>query len=110
MLAVLLRDPRSAARGPERAGHGGDRQPDLRGARVIGALQRRSEKRVGPGGTWAQVAFGASVAAVYGLLVLVHVVAAIFIALTIVCALRGLGLYTNALVARRTRARTVIQV
>src|SRR5436309_28080 len=63
-----------------------------------------------PGRTWAQVAFGASVAAVYGLLVLVHVVAAIFIALTIVCVLRGLALYTNAWVARRTRARTVIQV
>jgi hypothetical protein len=62
-----------------------------------------------PGGSWAQVAFGVSVAAVYGLLVLVHVVAAIFIALTIVCTLRGLGLYASALAARRTRARAAIQ-
>src|SRR5947209_6844088 len=41
----------------------------------------------------AQVAYGASVAVVYSLLVLLHVVAAIFFALTVVCALRGLGLY-----------------
>lgn len=62
-----------------------------------------------PSGTWAQVAFGASVAAIYALLLLVHAVAAIFIALTIVCALRGLGLYAHALVVRRTDAKSVKQ-
>lgn len=62
-----------------------------------------------PSGTWAQAAFGASVAAVYALLVVAHIVAAIFIALTIVCALRGLGLYTNALVVGRTRAKAAVQ-
>lgn len=58
---------------------------------------------------WAQIAYGAAVAAVYALLILLHVVAAIFIALTIVCALRGLGLYANALAARRKHAKAVMQ-
>ncbi|MFL5698837.1 MAG: enediyne biosynthesis protein UnbU [Ktedonobacteraceae bacterium] len=62
-----------------------------------------------PTGSWEQVAFGAGVAAVYGLLIVMHVVAAIFIALTLVCALRGLGLFTKALLARRTRAKAVVQ-
>jgi len=62
-----------------------------------------------PTGSWAQVAFGAGVAAVYGLLIVVHVVAAIFIALTLVCALRGLGLFTKALLASRTRTKAVVQ-
>lgn len=58
---------------------------------------------------WAQIAYGAAVAAVYALLILLHVVAAIFIALTIVCALRGLGLYANALAVRRKHAKAVMQ-
>jgi len=62
-----------------------------------------------PTGSRAQVAFGAGVAAVYGLLIVVHVVAAIFIALTLVCALRGLSLFTKALLARRTQAKAVMQ-
>ena len=62
-----------------------------------------------PIGRWAQVAFGAGVAAVYGLLIVVHVVAAIFIALTLVCALRGLSLFTKALLTRRTQAKAVVQ-
>jgi enediyne biosynthesis protein E5 len=62
-----------------------------------------------PTGPWAQIAYGAAVAAVYALLILLHVVAAIFIALTIVCALRGLGLYANALAARRKHAKAVMQ-
>ena len=62
-----------------------------------------------PTGSRAQVAFGAGVAAVYGLLIVVHVVAAIFIALTLVCALRGLSLFTKALLARRTQAKAVAQ-
>jgi hypothetical protein len=62
-----------------------------------------------PTGSRAQVAFGAGVAAVYGLLIVVHVVAAIFIALTLVCALRGLSLFIKALLARRTQAKAVVQ-
>lgn len=42
-----------------------------------------------------QVVFGVAVAAVYGLLLLLHVVFGLFCALTIVCALRGLGLYAS---------------
>jgi hypothetical protein len=44
-----------------------------------------------------QVFFGASVAAAYGLLVVSHIVFDLFFALTIVCALRGLGLYLVSL-------------
>jgi hypothetical protein len=62
-----------------------------------------------PTGSRAQVAFGAGVAAVYGLLIVVHVVAAIFIALTLVCGLRGLSLFTKALLTRRTQAKAVVQ-
>jgi hypothetical protein len=62
-----------------------------------------------PTGAWAQVAYGAAVAAVYALLVLLHIVAAIFIALTIVCALRGLVLYISALAAHRKLAKAVMQ-
>jgi len=62
-----------------------------------------------PTGSRAQVAFGAGVAAVYGLLIVVHVVAAIFIALTLVCGLRGLSLFTKALFARRTQAKAAVQ-
>jgi hypothetical protein len=51
---------------------------------------------------WPQVAFGASVAAVYGVLMAMHVVFALFIALTIVCAARGVVLYAAAL-ARSAR-------
>lgn len=62
-----------------------------------------------PNGSWAQVAYGAAVAAVYGLLVLLHIAAAIFIALTIVCALRGSGLYASALVGRKKHTKVVMQ-
>jgi hypothetical protein len=50
---------------------------------------------------WAQVAFGASVAAVYLVLVTLHIVFGLFFALTIVCAARGLSLYAVAIAARR---------
>ncbi|MFN0056796.1 MAG: enediyne biosynthesis protein UnbU [Planctomycetales bacterium] len=40
-----------------------------------------------------QVLFGLAVAAVYGALQMLHVVFGLFLALTIVCALRGLGLF-----------------
>ena len=46
-----------------------------------------------PNGRREQIAFGFSVAAVYGLLLVAHVVFGLFFALTIVCAVRGLGMY-----------------
>jgi hypothetical protein len=49
-----------------------------------------------PNGRRGQVVFGASVAAVYAVLMAVHVVFGLFFALAAVCALRGLGLYALA--------------
>jgi len=46
-----------------------------------------------PAGRRDQIAFGFSVAAVYGLLMVAHVVFGLFFALTIVCAFRGLCAY-----------------
>ncbi|RMF20696.1 MAG: enediyne biosynthesis protein UnbU [Cyanobacteria bacterium J083] len=43
-----------------------------------------------------QVFFGAAVAAVYGLLMVCHIVFGLFFALTIVCTLRGLSFYLQA--------------
>lgn len=54
-----------------------------------------------PTGRRAQVAFGLSVAAVYGLLMVAHVVFGLFFGLTIVCAARGLGLYAQAWARQR---------
>jgi hypothetical protein len=48
----------------------------------------------------AQVLFGASVAAVYGLLVTAHMVFGLFFALIVVCTIRGLWLYVQAFLAR----------
>jgi hypothetical protein len=45
---------------------------------------------------WAQVAFGASVAVVYSLFVMSHIVFGLFFALVIVCVARGLGIYLLA--------------
>ena len=53
--------------------------------------------------TRAQIAFGASVAAVYGLLMVVHVVFGLFFALSIVCTIRATGLYARAWVTSRNR-------
>jgi hypothetical protein len=44
----------------------------------------------------AQVAFGASVALVYSLLLMSHIVFGLFVALAIVCVARGLGMYLLA--------------
>lgn len=58
-----------------------------------------------PQSTRGQVVFGGSVAAVYGILVSLHVVFGVFFALTIVCTCRGLGIAVlNAVAA--TRAST----
>jgi hypothetical protein len=52
-----------------------------------------------PGKTLNQTMFGASVALVYSILMMLHVVFGLFFALVIVCAMRGVGLYVAA--ARR---------
>ena len=63
-----------------------------------------------PARTRGQIFFGAGVAAVYGFLVVCHVVFGLFFALTIVCALRGVGLYADAFEARQQeRARLALQ-
>lgn len=48
-----------------------------------------------PAGRREQIAFGFSVAAVYGLLMVTHVVFGLFFALTIVCTVRGLWMYAR---------------
>ncbi len=57
----------------------------------------------------AQVAFGAGVALTYGVLLLCHVVFGLFFALSIVCAVRGLGLYALALWTGRHRDQSSVQ-
>jgi hypothetical protein len=56
-----------------------------------------------------QVAFGVAVAAAYCLLMLLHIVFGLFFALTIVCAVRGLGLHMYAWAARRASAKVVVE-
>ncbi len=53
----------------------------------------------------AQLAFGAAVAAVYGVLMCLHVVFGLFFALFIVCGVRGAWLYGEHLYARAAAAR-----
>ena len=54
-----------------------------------------------PVSTHGQIAFGAGVAAAYGLLMVGHVVFGLFFALTMVCTVRGLWLYAQAWVESR---------
>jgi enediyne biosynthesis protein E5 len=61
-----------------------------------------------PNSSRAQVAFGAGVAATYGLLLVTHVVFGLFFALTIVCALRGVSLYARAWAITRVRAKVAV--
>jgi|SRR4051794_804594 len=56
-----------------------------------------------PSAPWAQAAFGLAVAAMYGLLMTVHVVFGLFFGLTLVCVARGLGMYALAHLAARER-------
>ena len=46
-----------------------------------------------PNGVRGQIVFGASIGIIYGVLVILHIVFGLFIALTVVCAARGVGLY-----------------
>ena len=54
-----------------------------------------------PSSTRGQIAYGASVAVVYSLLVVFHIVFGLFFALTIVCTLRGIGIYLLGLREKR---------
>ena len=54
-----------------------------------------------PFATKPQIVFGAAVALVYGLLVMMHIVFGIFFALLIVCTVRGLWLYSQSFVTRQ---------
>jgi len=56
-----------------------------------------------PAGRRDQIAFGLSVAAVYGLLMVIHVVFGLFFSLTIVCASRGLCMYAMRWVRGRAQ-------
>lgn len=58
-----------------------------------------------PQGKLSQALFGAGVAATYGLLMVSHIVFGLFFALTIVCTVRGLGLYARAWLVHRSRSR-----
>ena len=58
----------------------------------------------------AQVAFGASVAIVYGVLTTLHVVFGLFFALGIVCALRGIALFVLARMPAPVAARVAVAV
>jgi hypothetical protein len=58
-----------------------------------------------PNGKLSQIVFGAGVAVTYGLLLLAHIVFGLFFALTIVCILRGLGLYVQAWATGKALAR-----
>ena len=62
-----------------------------------------------PNGTWGQIAFGLGVALAYGLLMILHVVFGLFFALTIVCALRGIGLYVQAWAKSRSEELTLAE-
>lgn len=68
-----------------------------------------------PQGKWAQIAFGASVAIAYGMLMVTHIVFGLFFALTLVCFLRGIGLHAIAWAGSKaknkvTSARTPVVV
>jgi hypothetical protein len=52
-----------------------------------------------------QIAFGAGVAIVYGVLLVTHVVFGLFFALTIVCTLRAVHLYAVAWATSRNRIK-----
>ncbi len=56
-----------------------------------------------PEGRRDQIVFGFSVAAVYGLLMVTHVVFGLFFALTIVCTVRGLWMYARSWTKGRER-------
>jgi Na+-translocating ferredoxin:NAD+ oxidoreductase RnfD subunit len=60
-----------------------------------------------PAGRRDQIGFGLSVAAVYGVLMVAHVVFGLFFALTIVCACRGLCMYAMQGITKSTKPATL---
>jgi enediyne biosynthesis protein E5 len=63
-----------------------------------------------PGDYKGQMLFGGSVAAAYAALVMMHVVFGLFFGLTLVCAIRGLGIYAlRAMAARREREAATVE-
>jgi Na+-translocating ferredoxin:NAD+ oxidoreductase RnfD subunit len=62
-----------------------------------------------PNSARGQMAFGAAVAAAYGLLMALHIVFGLFFGLSLVCAGRGALLYLRALVAQRAEAKARLQ-
>src|SRR5262249_18552488 len=52
-----------------------------------------------------QVLFGTAMAAAYGMLVSLHIVFGLFFGLTLVCALRGFGIYVLLALAERSGRR-----
>lgn len=62
-----------------------------------------------PASARAQIAFGAGVAATYGVLASIHVVFGLFFALTIVCTIRGLSIYAAEAWAKQ-KARSEAQM
>jgi hypothetical protein len=61
-----------------------------------------------PNGVRGQIAFGAGVAAAYGVLMLSHIVFGLFFALTAVCLLRGAGLQVLAWAEQARRAKVLV--
>jgi len=55
-----------------------------------------------------QVIFGASVAAVYGILMVSHIVFGFFFALTLICTLRGLVFYVQAMAINMARTKVLM--
>jgi len=60
-----------------------------------------------PAGRRDQIVFGLSVAAVYGVLMMAHIVFGLFFALSIVCAVRGMCMYARRWVRGREELETV---
>jgi Na+-translocating ferredoxin:NAD+ oxidoreductase RnfD subunit len=60
-----------------------------------------------PSGRRDQIVFGLSIAAVYGMLMVAHIVFGLFFALTIVCTVRGLCMYARRWVRGREELDTV---
>jgi enediyne biosynthesis protein E5 len=68
-----------------------------------------TDPQTSPSSRRSQIAYGAGIAAVYGLLMVLHVVFAIFFAVTIVCAIRGAYLViANVLEQRSRETMTVV--
>jgi len=77
---------------------------------VLFTLYMVTDPATTPSRLRAQVAFGASLAAAYGVVTALHTVYGLFFGLVIVCAVRGLSLYVQAWSERRSEARARVAV